>query len=152
MKNEKKDTSLSKKEETGLTNVNYQRDRLFKKGINFMADEKLEEAVRNFEMILRADPNDVEVMLKLGYSRFHLDDYSEAMRVYDKILDIDITNPEAWNLKSLVNYEKKNYAKALDCVEKAIDSDPTYGMAWYNKGCYLSMLNQVPDSLEALKR
>ena len=41
MKNEKKDTSLSKKEETGLTNVNYQRDRLFKKGINFMADEKL---------------------------------------------------------------------------------------------------------------
>ena len=102
-------------------------------------------------MILRADPNDVEAMLKLGYSRFHLDDYSESMRVYDKILDIDVTNPEAWNLKSLVNYEKKNYAKALDCVEKAIDSDPTYGMAWYNKACYLSMLNQIPDSLEALK-
>ena len=152
MLGKKKDTSLSKKEETGLTNVNYQRDRLFKKGINFMADEKLEEAVRSFEMLLRADPNDVEAMLKLGYSRFHLDDYSEAMRVYDKILDIDVTNPEAWNLKSLVNYEKKNYAKALDCVEKAIDSDPTYGMAWYNKACYLSMLNQVPDSLESLKR
>jgi len=148
----KKDTSLSKKEETGLTNVNYQRDRLFKKGINLMADEKLEEAVQNFEMILRADPNDVEAMLKLGYSRFHLEDHSEAMRVYDKVLDIDVTNPEAWNLKSLVNYEKKNYAKALDCAEKAIDSDPTYGMAWYNKACYLSMLNQVPDSLESLKR
>ena len=116
-----------------------------------MADEKLEEAVRSFEMILRADPNDVEALLKLGYSRFHLEDYSESMRVYDKILDIDVTNPEAWNLKSLVNYEKKNYAKALDCVEKAIDSDPTYGMAWYNRACYLSMLNQVPDSLEALK-
>ena len=152
MKDKKKDTSLAKKDERSLTNVNYQRDRLFKKGINLMADEKLEEAVENFEMILRADPNDVEAMLKLGYSRFHLDDHSEAMRVYDKILDIDVTNPEAWNLKSLVNYEKKNYAKALDCVEKAIDSDPTYGMAWYNKACYLSMLNQVPDSLDALKR
>ena len=125
MKDKKKDTSLAKKDERSLTNVNYQRDRLFKKGINLMADEKLEEAVENFEMILRADPNDVEAMLKLGYSRFHLDDHSEAMRVYDKILDIDVTNPEAWNLKSLVNYEKKNYAKALDCVEKAIDSDPT---------------------------
>ena len=152
MKDGKKDTFLSRKEETGLTNVNYQRDRLYKKGINFMADEKLEEAVRNFEMILRADPNDVEALLKLGYSRFHLEDYSESMRVYDKVLDIDVTNQEAWNLKSLVNYEKKNYAKALDCVEKALDSDPTYGMAWYNKACYLSMLNQVPDSLEALKR
>ena len=108
----KKDTSLAKKGETGLTNVNYQRDRLFKKGINLMADEKLEEAVENFEMILRTDPNDVEAMLKLGYSRFHLDDHSEAMKVYDRVLDIDVTNPEAWNLKSLVNYEKKNYAKA----------------------------------------
>ena len=152
MKNKKKDTALSKKEETALTNVNYQRDRLFKKGINLMADEKLEEAVQNFEMILRTDPNDVEALLKLGYSRFHLDDHSQSMKVYDKVLDIDVTNPEAWNLKSLVHYEKKNYAKALDCAEKAIDSDPTFGMAWYNKACYLSMLNQVPDSLESLKR
>ena len=148
----KEDMSIKKKEETSLTNADYQRNRLFKKGINFMADEKLEEASRSFEMILRTDPNDVEAMLKLGYSRFHLDDYSAAMRVYDKILDIDITNSEAWNLKSLVYYEKKNFAKALDNVEKALDSDPTYDMAWYNKACYLSLMNQIPDSLESLKR
>ena len=148
----KEDTSLKKTDETSLTNADYQRNRLYKKGINFMADEKLEEASRTFEMILRTDPNDVETMLKLGYSRFHLDDYSEAMRVYDKVLDIDITNSEAWNLKSLVFYEKKNFAKALDSVEKALDSEPTYDMAWYNKACYLSLMNQIPDSLESLKR
>ena len=79
MKDKKKETALSKKDETSLTNVNYQRDRLFKKGINLMADEKLDEAVINFEMILRADPNDVEAMLKLGYSRFHLDDHSDCL-------------------------------------------------------------------------
>ena len=140
------------KDEVSLTNADYQRNRLFKKGILYMADEKLEEACRNFEMILRTNPDDVDAMLKLGYSRFHLEDYTESMRVYDKVLDIDITNSEAWNLKSLVNYEKKNYAKALDCTEKALDSDPTYGMAWYNKACYLSMLNQVSESIDALKR
>ena len=116
----KEDMSIKKKEETSLTNADYQRNRLYKKGINFMADEKLEEASRSFEMILRTDPNDVEAMLKLGYSRFHLDDYSAAMRVYDKILDIDITNSEAWNLKSLVYYEKKNFTKALDNAEKRL--------------------------------
>ncbi|MEM4249839.1 MAG: tetratricopeptide repeat protein, partial [Candidatus Nitrosotenuis sp.] len=56
------------------------------------------------------------------------------------------------NLKSLVHYQQKNYAKALDCVEKSIESDPTFGMAWYNKACYLSLLNEVPQALEALKR
>ena len=148
----KEDRSLTTKKETSLTNANYQRDRLFKKGIHYMADEKLEEACENFEMILRTDPHDVEALLKIGYSRFHLDDYVESMKVYDKVLDIDITNSEAWNLKSLVNYEKKNYAKALDCTEKALDSDPTYAMAWYNKACYLSMLNQVSESIDSLKR
>ena len=47
---------------------------------------------------------------------------------------------------------KKIIQKHLIAAEKAIESDPTYGMAWYNKACFLSLLNQVPESLEALKR
>jgi tetratricopeptide (TPR) repeat protein len=140
------------KEETSLVDSDFNRKRLFKKGINRMADEKLEEAIVYFEQALRIDPSSVETLMKLGYARFHLDEHAEALRVYDKILDIDVTNPEAWNLKGLVHYEQKKYAKALDAVEKAIESDPTYGMAWYNKACFLSLLNQVPESLESLKR
>ena len=139
-------------QERSLVDADYNRKKLYKKGINLMADQKLEDAVMAFDQALRIDPNSVETMLKLGYAKFHLEEYSEALAVYDKILDIDVTNPEAWNLKGLVHYEQKNYAKALDSVEKSIESDPTYGMAWYNKGCYLSLLNQVPESLEALKR
>ncbi|HEY7367946.1 MAG TPA: tetratricopeptide repeat protein [Nitrosopumilaceae archaeon] len=141
-----------KVEETSLTDADYNRNKLFKKGINLMADEKLEEAAQVFEQVLRIDPKNVDALLKLGYARFHLDDHSDALRVYDKILDIDVTNAEAWNLKGLVHYEQKNYAKALDCVEKSIESEPTYGMAWYNKACFLSLLNQIPESIEALKR
>jgi len=154
-KSKETDESKSEKVEvkkTSLVNPDYNRKKLFKKGINFMADEKLEDAVDVFQQALRIDPYSVETLLKLGYARFHLDDHIEALRVYDKILDIDVTNPEVWNLKGLVYYQQKKYAKALDAVEKAIESDPTFGMAWYNKACFLSLLNQVPDSLEALKR
>ncbi len=140
------------KQETSLTDSDFNRKKLFSKGINQMADEKLEEASRTFEMILRIDPNDVDALLKLGYARFHLEDYTESMRAYDKVLDIDVTNADAWNLKSLVYYERKSYGKALDCAEKSIDSDPTFGMAWYNRACYLSLLNEVPESLDALIR
>jgi len=117
-----------------------------------MADEKLEDASHLFEMILRINPNDVDALLKLGYCRFHLEDYTESMRVYDKVLDIDVANADAWNLKSLIYYERKVYGKALDCADKAIDSDPTFGMAWYNRSCYLSLENQIPESLDALVR
>ena len=141
-----------KKEITSLVDSDYNRKKLFKRGVNLMADEKLEEAIAVFEQALRIDPDNIETLMKLGYARFHLDEHGEALKVYDKILDIDVTNPEAWNLKGLVHYEQKNWAKALDSAEKAIESDPTYGMAWYNKACFLSLLNQVPESLEALKR
>ena len=105
--------------ETSLVNPDYNRMKLFKKGINLMADERLDDAVVVFEEALRIDPENIETLMKLGYARFHLDDHSEALRVYDKILEIDVANPEAWNLKGLVHYEQKKYAKALDAVEKA---------------------------------
>ena len=149
---EKRESKSEKKEETSLVDSDYNRKKLFKKGINLMADEKLEDAIVVFEQALRVEPDNIETLMKLGYARFHIDDHSEALKIYEKILDIDVTNPEAWNLKGLVHYEQKNYSKALDSVEKAIESDPTYGMAWYNKACFLSLLNQVPESLEALKR
>ena len=145
-------TELVKKDEGSLVDVDFNRNKLFSKGINLMADEKLEDASHVFQMILRINPKDVDALLKLGYSRFHLEDYSEAMRAYDKTLDIDVTNADAWNLKSLVYYERKVYGKALDSADKAIDSDPTFGMAWYNRSCYLSLLNQIPESLNALVR
>ena len=148
----KKNDESEKSEITSLVDADYNRKKLFKKGVNLMADEKLEEAVEVFEQALRIDPENVETLMKLGYARFHLDDHSESLRVYDRILDIDVTNPEAWNLKGLVHYEQKKYAKALDAVEKAVESDPTYGMAWYNRACFQSLLNQVPESLESLKR
>ena len=152
MKKKQAGTELATKSETSLIDADFNRNKLFSKGINLMADEKLEDASHVFEMILRINPNDVDALLKLGYSRFHLEDYTESMRAYDKVLDIDVTNADAWNLKSLVFYERKVYGKALDCADKSIDSDPTFGMAWYNRSCYLSMLNQIPESLDALVR
>ncbi len=152
MRTMREDKVAKKEEESKLTDSDYSRNKLFKKGIRLMADEKMVEAAEAFEQALRIDPGHVDSLLKLGYARFHMDDFSAAMETYDKVLQIDVTNADAWNLKGLVHYETKNYEKALECVEKALDSDPTDGMAWYNKGCYLSILNHIPESIEALKR
>jgi len=148
---EKKGSESTVTKETSLVDPSYNIKKLFKKGINLMADEKLDDAIEVFEQALRIEPDNIEILMKLGYARFHLDDHNDALKVYDKVLEVDVTNPEAWNLKGLVHYEQKKYAQALDAVNKAIESDKTYGMAWYNKACFLSLLNQVPESLQALK-
>jgi tetratricopeptide (TPR) repeat protein len=138
--------------ESKITDPNYTRDKLYKKGISLMADEKMEDAVHAFEGALQIDPGHVDSLLKLGYARFHMGDLAGSMEDYNKVHEIDVTNSDAWNLKGLIYYRQKNYEKALECVEKSIETNPTDGMSWYNKACYYSILNHVPEAIEALKR
>lgn len=125
---------------------------LYKKGINQMASEKLEEAIRSFDLALRIDPSYVDALIKKGYCHFHLDDYAMAVATYDRALAVDVNNAEAWNMKGLAYYKMKNYEKAIECCEKAIDINPNDGMAWYNKACYLSLTGKIDEALDALKR
>jgi tetratricopeptide (TPR) repeat protein len=138
--------------ESKITDPNYTRDKLYKKGVSLMADEKMEDAVHAFEGALQIDPGHVDSLLKLGYARFHMGDLAGSMGDYNKVHEIDVTNSDAWNLKGLIYYRQKNYEKALECVEKSIETNPTDGMSWYNKACYYSILNNVPEAIEALKR
>ncbi len=142
----------NKSSDIKLTDSNYSRNKHYKKGVSLMADERMDDAARAFEDALRIDPGHVDSLLKLGYTRFHMNDLASAMEAYNKVHEIDVTNAESWNLKGLIYYRQKNYDKALECVEKAIDSNPTDGMSWYNKACYHSLLNHIPESIEALKR
>jgi len=151
-KDKEKPDSIEIIKESKLTDPNYTRDKLYKKGVTLMADEKMDDAARAFEGAIQIDPGHVDSLLKLGYARFHIGDLAGAMESYNKVHEIDVTNSEAWNLKGLIYYRQKNYEKALDCVEKAIETNPTDGMSWYNKSCYYSLLNQIPESIEALKR
>ncbi len=125
---------------------------LFKKGLNKMADENLDEAIQYFDLALRLDPNLIDAWIKRGYCFFHLNNYSQAIISYDKALAIEPNNTEAWNLKALAFYKMKNYDKAIECVNRVIDIDPNDGMGWYNKACYLSLAGRVEEAIDALKR
>lgn len=132
--------------------LDFQKHDLYKKGISMMADEKLDDAIRTFELALRIDPKFVDAWIKKGYAHFHLEQIPAAISCYDRALDIDFDNSEAWNLKGLAYYRAGNYDRALECCEKAIDINPADGMSWYNKACYLTLNGRIDDGIEALKR
>lgn len=125
---------------------------LYNKGVNHMANEKLSDAIRCFELSLRIDPQFVNAWIKKGYSHFHLGEYTVAISAYDHALDLDINNFEAWNLKGLAYYRMNNLVKAIECCEKAIDLNHNDGMSWYNLACYLVLDGRIDDGMEALKR
>jgi tetratricopeptide (TPR) repeat protein len=132
--------------------LDLQKRDLYRRGIDQMASEKLEDAIRSFELAIRIDPNYVDAWIKKGYAHFHLGQYSVAISCYDKALDIDLNNPEAWNLKGLAYYKMRNYDQAIISCDKAVDINPNDAMSWYNKACYLTLTGRVDDGIEALKR
>lgn len=145
-------TSENTKQHGYSDNIEFQKHDLYRKGIDHMANEKLEDAVRSFELALRIDPNYVDAWIKKGYAHFHLGEYTVAISSYDRALDIDLNNAEAWNLKGLAYYKMKNYDKAIEACEKAIDINPNDGMSWYNMACYHTLIGEVDSGMEALKR
>jgi tetratricopeptide (TPR) repeat protein len=146
------EVSARSSEEEQLDIRDIQKTDQYKKGISHMSDDKMEDAIRDFDLALRLDPSYVDAWIKKGYAHFHLDEFTTAISCYDKALEIDINNAEAWNLKGLGFYRLKNYEKAIQACENAIDFNPNDGMAWYNLACYLVLSRNVADGLEALKR
>jgi tetratricopeptide (TPR) repeat protein len=136
----------------GTDHLDFQVRDLYKKGVNYMSNDKLSDAIRSFELALRLDPNYVEAWIKKGYAHFHLRDFSYAISSYDMALNIDPDNHEAWNLKGLAYYKMNNYTKAIECCTKALDSNPSDSLVWYNYACYLTLDGKIDNGMEALKR
>ena len=151
---DKEEKKPSESENTIKANniTDIQKFDLYNKGVNHMANEKLSDAIRCFELSLRIDPQFVNAWIKKGYSHFHRGEYTIAISAYDHALDLDINNFEAWNLKGLAYYRMNNLVKAIECCEKAIDLNHNDGMSWYNLACYLVLDGRVDDGMEALKR
>jgi tetratricopeptide (TPR) repeat protein len=149
-KEEKPSEPEKKNKTSNITDI--QKFDLYNKGINHMANEKLSDAIKCFELSLRIDPHFINAWIKKGYSHFHLGEYTVAVSAYDNALDLDINNFEAWNLKGLAYYRMNNLIKAIECCEKAIDINHNDGMSWYNLSCYLVLDGSVDDGMEALKR
>ncbi|HJU79742.1 MAG TPA: tetratricopeptide repeat protein [Nitrososphaeraceae archaeon] len=147
-----KDNDSKREVSKDTDSLDFQVRDLYKKGVNYMSNDKLSDAIRSFELALRLDPNYVEAWIKKGYAHFHLRDYSFAISSYDMALNIDPDNHEAWNLKGLAYYKMNNYTKAIECCTKALDANPSDGLVWYNYACYLTLDGKVDDGMEALKR
>src|SRR5215510_6836626 len=151
-RDEKNEGPSEDKRTPDYNDSDFQKRDLYKKGLNYMSNEKFLDAIRSFDLALRLDPQYVDAWIKRGYAHFLRDEYIVAISSYDKALETDVNNAEAWNLKGLAYYKMKNYDKAIECCEKAIDINPNDGMSWYNKACYLTLSGKVDEGLDALKR
>jgi tetratricopeptide (TPR) repeat protein len=68
-------------------------------GNNYARQQQYEEAIKNYDLALVEDPNDIAALLNKGAALKDLGRYDEAIEQFDKALEIDPNNAIALHNK-----------------------------------------------------
>ncbi|HKR72752.1 MAG TPA: tetratricopeptide repeat protein [Candidatus Nitrosocosmicus sp.] len=125
-----------------LTDKQTYLEELVKHGEWEASKNKLEDALKTFDFVIREDPKcDIAygdkalILEKMG----RLD---ESLDLSSKALEINPKNTVVWHNRGLTLVKKKLYDDAIICFDKAISLEVNYAKAWYNKGRCLEMQEQ----------
>ena len=85
---------------------------------------KYEEAIEDYDMAIRLDPNAPGTYYQRGLAKFQLDRHEEAIVDFDKALDISPNNAEVYYDRGLAKYQLERDEEAIVDFDKALDIDP----------------------------
>ena len=84
------------------------------------------EALQYFDYASQIDPNNDEIIIKMGDAEFEFGRYGYAKQKYDKAIKIDNENAEAWYKKGLALEKKKKIEEAKECFNMVYKLDPNF--------------------------
>jgi len=109
--------------------------------LNFKQN-KLEDAVKNYNMALELNPKNLKALIELGLINLKQNKIIESLEYFKKALEIDPNCNIAHNKLVEIYISQKNYEEALIHSHKELEFAPTQ----YKGGC----LNNIANILENL--
>lgn len=85
-----------------------------------------EACKKDLAVLQQQNPNDISLILYLGYCETKLKNYSKAITYFDEILAKDSLRKEAYNNLGFCYYSLGDNTKALKNINKALQIDPRY--------------------------
>jgi tetratricopeptide (TPR) repeat protein len=116
-----------------------------------MARKEFADAVRAYDEILRATPNDAEVWNKVGVAYQQLTDLGRAERSYKKAMHADKMFASAVNNVGTVEYERKHYGKAIGYYKKALVLQSDMAAVYSNLAYAYVEDKKYPEAMDAFK-
>jgi tetratricopeptide (TPR) repeat protein len=101
-----------------------------------VARSRIEQAIRYYERVLRAKPNDATILKRVSLSYAAKGDFQAAMASIDKALEIAQENHEAWLRKGTfcLTFGRGDLDGARKAFEKAAEFGPVDPESWSNLG------------------
>ena len=111
-----------------------------------------DSAIDSFKKALNSDPNNTDILIRIGLSYRYKMEYDKAIEWYQKVLDI---NPEDILALNNIGYAyecKEEFEKAIEMYEKALEIEPGYELALINLIKLLKERKKFQKAIEILEK
>ncbi len=124
-------------------------------GEQYLQQNKLSEAVAEFQMAIQLDPGSVEGHFRLGNAYYQQGQLDKAAEEFQKTLELDSKNVDARSNLGAVYYERGDFARAATEFKQASSLQPEDADIHYNLGAaYVQQYNYdeaIAEFKEALR-
>jgi tetratricopeptide (TPR) repeat protein len=116
-------------------------DRLYRR-------EKYKDAIPEYDMAIRRDPDRAETYYQRGLVKFHLRQYEGAVTDFYMAIDRNSDYAEAYFQRGLANAENEKYREAITDYDKAIHRGLDTADIYYNRGNINARLQEYEAAAE----
>lgn len=99
--------------------------------LNQATDASLAQAIKQFQIVLGMEPNNIKAHYCLGLIAFHQNRTGDAAREFAWVLDKDPNDAYAWSWFAKVHPDGDDSPKAFEALKRAMELDPYLNAARY---------------------
>jgi thioredoxin-like negative regulator of GroEL len=115
-------------------------------------DGKLAEAAAAYERALAAGGEASALLLQLGATYTHLDDFAQAERCFQRLVAVEPGHADAWCMLGVATKEQRRFGEALAHLDRALALNPSFSEAHFNRGLALFELGRLDDASRSFMR
>lgn len=132
--------------------VNQQITTWLKHGLELHQSGQLQEALEEYELILKIDPLHFDALQLSGAIAAQSRKWNLALDLFTKALLVNQSNPNIFYNKGVVLQELNRYEEALACYNTAISLKSDYSQAYNNQGNIYKELEELDLALHSFEK
>ena len=119
--------------ETGELSKRHSNEALFERGQVYYSQEKYNEAIADYQAVLKIDPKDNTVWHNLGVAFYMNEDPDAAVEALGQSLSMNPYYVPSYTMLGSVHSREERYDLAAESYTKALEINPKYIPALYNR-------------------
>jgi tetratricopeptide (TPR) repeat protein len=104
------------------------------RGKDLLAEDKIDEALREFDQALMLDKNLPEAYCQRGFTYFRKRNYDRAIADMNKAIKLDPYYDEAYVMRGIFYFVQKDYDRTLWSFDQWVKKMPNHAEAYYYRG------------------